>query len=313
VRAPTWIVCVSLALALCVAGCTRPDHHELAARTRFELALSHGRYVEANGLDTFAIVAGEGPDVILLHGDLSSTYTWRHLIEPLARTRRVHAIDLPGHGFSEKPANAPYTTTWMAGHVAAYMQAAGVPSAVIVGNSMGGEVASEVAALYPRVTRGLVLIAPAGLRTEEQEVPDLAVRILRWPVVGDIATIFPFRSHLAGVLRDAYYDPTRVTDIDIDTYYVALRSRNGLAAFVARVRRAASVDRTSIVRTIGAPTLILVGEVDRLVPVSVARRYGETIAKSRTVVIERAGHLPQEERPDATLRAIEEWLGDDSE
>ena len=107
-RAPTWIVCVSLTVSLCVAGCTGPDHRELAARTSFELARSHGRYVEVNGLDTFAIVAGEGPDVILLHGDLSSTYTWRHLIEPLARTRRVHAIDLPGHGFSEKPAKQDF-------------------------------------------------------------------------------------------------------------------------------------------------------------------------------------------------------------
>jgi pimeloyl-ACP methyl ester carboxylesterase len=300
---------VPLAVALCVAACTGPDHHELAARTRFALARNHGSYVEVNGLDTFAIVAGEGPDLILLHGDLSSTYTWRHLIEPLARGLRVHAIDLPGHGFSEKPANAPYTTTWLAGHVAAYMQATGVTSAVIVGSSMGAEVASEVAALYPRLTRGLVLIAPAGLPAEQSMAPRFAVRILRWPLVGEIVARLPFRARLAQLLHDAYYDPTRLTEEDIDAYYVPARSHNGLSAFVARVRRDANVDRTSIVRTIRAPTLIVVGEVDRLVPGSIAQRYRRLVVGSREEVIERTGHLPQEERPDAVLRVIEEWLG----
>lgn len=298
---------IAAILALLVSACAGPDHRDLAASTGFELARRHGRYVEVNGLDTFAIVTGEGPDILLLHGNPASTYSWRHLVEPLARTHRVHAIDLPGYGFSEKPADAPYTVTWLAGHVAAYLQAAGVESAIVVGNSMGGEVASELAALYPRSTRGLVLIAPAGLRSDEPDERPLALRIASLPLLGRLLTKLPFRSVLAGALREAYYDPTLITDADIDAYYAPTRSRNGLTAFLARMRRDTSLDRSGIVRGIRAPTLVILGEVDRLVPLSVGRRYGEIIAGSRVAVIEKAGHVPQEERPDAVLRAIDDW------
>jgi len=298
---------IATSLALFVSACAGPGHRDLAASTSFDLARTHGHFVEVNGLDTFAIVAGEGPDIVLLHGNPSSTYSWRHLIEPRARNHRVHAIDLPGYGFSEKPAEAPFTATWLAGHVAGYLEAAGVESAVVVGNSMGGEVASEFAALYPRSTRGLVLIAPSGLKSDAPDERPLAMRIASLPLLGSVLTTLPFRSVLAGALRDAYYDPTRLTDADIDAYYAPTRSRNGLAAFLARMRRDTTLDRSDIVRQIRAPTLVILGEVDRLVPLSVGHRYGELIAGSRIVVIEKAGHLPQEERPDAVLRAIDVW------
>jgi pimeloyl-ACP methyl ester carboxylesterase len=291
-----------------IAACARSDYRDLAANTRFELARSHGRYVAVNGLDTFVIVEGEGPDIVLLHGNPSSSYTWRHLIEPLAKHHRVHAIDLPGYGFSEKPADAPYTATWMAGHVAAYLQTSGIESAIVVGNSMGGEVASELAALYPRSVRSLILIAPAGLKTESADAPPLAMRIAGLPVVGRLLTRLPLRSVFAGALRDAYYDPSLVSDDDVDAYYAPSNSRNGLAAFLARMHRDPHLDRTAVVATIRAPTLIILGEVDRFVPLSVGRRYGELIPASRVTVIEKAGHLPQEERPDAVLRALDDWL-----
>ena len=298
-----------LIVLLLVAGCSTPDHRDLAATTSYALARAHGRYVDVNGIDTFAIVDGEGPDIVLLHGNPSSTYTWRHLIEPLARRYRVHAIDLPGYGFSEKPADAPYNTTWMAGHVAAYMQAAGVESAVVVGNSMGGEVASELASLYPRSTGGLVLIAPAGLPADAPEKPPLAFRLARWPLVGSLVQNLPLRPMITATLRDAYFDPTAITEADVDAYYAPVRSHNGLTAFFARMQRDMSIDRSDLVRNIRAPTLIIVGEIDRLTPLSVARRYGRLIAGSREVVIGRAGHLPQEEQPDAVLKAMDEWIG----
>jgi pimeloyl-ACP methyl ester carboxylesterase len=291
-----------------VAACGRPDHRDLAAETRFELAHSHGRYVEVNGLDTFVISEGEGPDIVLVHGNPSSSYTWRSLIEPLSRDHRVHALDLPGYGFSEKPADAPYTDTWMAGHIAAYLRGAGIESAIVIGNSMGGEVASELAAVYPRATRGLILIAPAGLKTDAPDERPLAMRIASYPVARRILPYLPLRSVFASTLRDAYYDPSLVTDADVDAYYAPARSRNGLIAFLARMHRDPNLDRTSLVRTIRAPTLVILGELDRLVPLSVGRRYGELIPDSRVVVIEKGGHVPQEERPEAVLQVIEDWL-----
>lgn len=297
-----------VAIALAVVGCTTPDHRQLAEATAFDLARTHGRYVVVNGVDTFAIVMGQGSDIVLLHGNPSSTYSWRHVIEPLARSHRVHAIDLPGYGMSEKPPDAPYHATWFAGHVAAYMEVAGIDRAVVVGNSMGGEVASEVAALYPRRVAGLVLIAASGLPADQPAEMPFALRAARWPGAGTLLSWLPLRPILAATLRDAYYDPALLTDGDIDAYVAPLRSRNGTVAFLTRMRAGDTLDRSRVVATITAPTLVIVGETDRLVPPKVGKRYHELIAASRHVMVAKSGHLPQEETPQALLVLLEDWL-----
>ena len=293
---------------LLLAGCTAPTPKDVAATSDFALAREHGRFLAIGGIETFAITVGEGPDIVLLHGSPLSTYSWRHLIPNLAERYRVHAIDLPGYGFSEKPPDAPYTDSWMAGHVAAYMDAAGIESAVLIGNSTGGEIASEVASIYPRRVRAMVLIAPSGLPTDELEDPPLAIRLARVPLLGALASRLPLRPFLGATLRDAYFDPSLVAESDIDAHTLPLRSRGGLTAFLMRTSREETFDRSMLVRGIRVPTLVLLGEVDRLVPLSVGRRYHDLIAGSDLVVVERSGHLPQEERPEATLVAIGAFL-----
>src|SRR2546427_8478977 len=137
-----------LAAALLRPG-ARPRPAELAAPPPLGLARTQGRFVAVEGLRVFAITLGQGPDVVLLHGTPASTYSWRKVLEPLAARHRVHAIDLPGYGFSDKPADAPYDAAWFARVVAGYLDAAGVARAVLAGNSMGGHVATETAILYP--------------------------------------------------------------------------------------------------------------------------------------------------------------------
>lgn len=297
-----------IAVSLAVAACAAPDHRELAAVTPFELARTHGRHVTVAGIDTFVIVRGEGPDLVLLHGNPSSTYTWRHVIGPLSTDHRVHAIDLPGYGFSEKPGAAPYTSTWLAGHVVEYLKVADIESADLVGSSMGGEVASEIAALFPRSVRRLVLVAPAGLPSNETVEPPAAFRLARWPVFAKLVPWLPLRPLLAATLRDAYFDPSLVSDTDVDAYYTPLRSKNGLRAFFARTTRGPDPDRGPVVSRIEAPTLVVLGEIDRLVPLSVGERYHELVKGSRLERIARAGHLPQEETPRAFLEILERWL-----
>ena len=97
-----------LLAAVLLASCARLPPAELAATTPFGLARTQGRFVAVGGLRVFAITLGQGPDVVLLHGNPASTYSWRRVLEPLAARHRVHAIDLPGYGFSDKPADAPY-------------------------------------------------------------------------------------------------------------------------------------------------------------------------------------------------------------
>jgi pimeloyl-ACP methyl ester carboxylesterase len=307
-RRPRLLALVSLLVL--VAACARPAPRELLATTPFALAREHGRFVSIGDLHVFAITLGQGRDVLLLHGNPSSTYTWRGVIEPLAKRYRVHAIDLPGFGFSDKPEGAPYTTDWLAHRALDYLDAAGVDRAVIVGNSMGGHVASEIAMIAPERVSALVLIAASGLQVESDEEPPLAMRIATWPVIGPILRALPSKPLVASALRDAFYDPSRVTDTDVDVYYAALRSRGGLDAFLTRMGQSIPPDRADRVRTIDAPTLVITGDTDRIVDPAVSDRYHDMIADSELVIFDRTGHLPQEERPRRTVAEIERFLDD---
>jgi pimeloyl-ACP methyl ester carboxylesterase len=297
------VVCLAL-----LVGCAHPQPAELARTTAWATARDHGHYVGVNGLRLFTITLGGGRDVVLLHGYPASTYSWRKVIEPLAARYRVHAIDLPGFGFSDKPSDASYDTAWLAGAVLGYLDAERIPRAVLVGNSMGGAVATEAAIVQPERVAALVLLGAAGLPETEAGGRPLSFRMLAWPVIGPVLRELPARGRVRTRLREAVYDPSVITDADVDAYYAPLRTVGGANAFLARLRQQTTEDRAARVRTIRAPTLVITGDTDRLVPSATARRYHELIAGSELLVLEQTGHIPQEERPERVVAEVTRWV-----
>lgn len=292
-------------LALAACGGARPS--ELARTAPDPVARAQGRFVTVDGLQLFAITLGEGRDVVLLHGNPASTYTWRKVLAPLAARYRVHAIDLPGYGFSDKPDDgARYTTAALANDVVGYLDVVGARRAVLVGSSMGGDVASEAAILHPDRVAALVLVDAAGL--PGMDGYPLAMRMTGWPVIGPLLRALPARGRVRDGLRHAVYDPTQITETDVDAYYTPLRSAGGTNAFVARMHERASEERAARVRTIVAPTLVITGDSDRVVPPMIAARYHALIAGSELLVMPQTGHLPQEERPAETVAAVARWV-----
>ena len=293
-------------LVLLVA-CTHPKPADLVRTAAWPTAREHGRYVTVHDLRLFAITLGKGRDVVLLHGNPASTYSWRKVMEPLAARYRVHAIDLPGFGFSDKPADASYDIGWLTTAVLGYLDAERIPRAVLVGNSMGGAVATETAIVEPGRVVALVLLGAAGLPEAETAGPPLSFRMLTWPVIGPVLRALPARGRVRSRLREAVYDPSTITETDVEAYYAPLRSEGGTNAFLARLRRNTKEDRSPRVRTIRAPTLVITGDTDRLVPPATARRYHELIAGSELLVLERTGHIPQEERPERVVAEVTRW------
>ena len=286
------IVCLAL-----LVGCVHPQPAELARTAPWATARDHGRYVAVNGLRLFAIPLNP-----------ASTYSWRKVMGPLAARYRVHAIDLPGFGFSDKPRDASYDTAWLAGAVLGYLDAERIPRAVLVGNSMGGAVATEAAIVQPERVAALVLLGAAGLPEAEAGGRPLSFRMLAWPVIGPVLRELPARGRVRTRLREAVYDPSVITDADVDAYYAPLRTAGGANAFLARLQQTTSEDRAARVRTIRAPTLVITGDTDRLVPPATARRYHELISGSELLVLEQTGHIPQEERPERVVGEITRWV-----
>lgn len=250
--------------------------------------------------------SGDPLPLVLIHGTSASLHTWEAWATDLSATRRVISFDLPGFGLTGPNAEGDYRAPRYVAFVRQLLGRLGVGRAVIVGNSLGGEIAWQLALADPARVAGLVLVDAAGFDFVPESVP-LGFRVARWPVVREaMRWVLPRRAIENSVL-DVYGDPSRVTPALVDRYYeLALREGNR----VALMQRMDQMTPGPVERLgeIKVPTLILWGGRDRLIP----PRWGEAFAKgipgSQLVVFPKLGHVPQEEDPAATLAALRDWL-----
>src|SRR5664279_3840833 len=143
----------------------------------------HDRRVSVGGINTQYLEAGTGPPVLLLHGHEQSATSWRWVIPALARTHRVLALSLPGHGETDPAVGGYAPGRDLTPFVADFLTVLGVGSLDLVGNSVGGSVALRLALANPGAVRTLTLVASAGLGREVH--PLLALDTL--PGIGELA------------------------------------------------------------------------------------------------------------------------------
>lgn len=291
-----------LALAFAVAACRAPaisQDQRYPAGTPFT-----ARELQVEGTKLRYIDTGHGIPVVLLHGLGASMYSWRKNIAPIAAAGfRVIAFDNRGFGFSDEP-DSGYDNASYAHLTVALLDSLRLADAVLVGHSMGGAIAAEVAIEYPQRARGLVLIASAGLGAREQ----VLLRLARWPVVGPALLALRGRGLTGRILRSTYADPGKVTEGDVDQYYAPV-ARAGYGRTLRRVLRQFRFDGLDHrLDRIAAPTLVLWGEQDRLVPLSVGRALAAGIPRSALLTVAHAGHSVQEETPDEVNRLVIKFL-----
>jgi pimeloyl-ACP methyl ester carboxylesterase len=250
---------------------------------------------------------GSGPAVVLVHGLLSSLYTWKDVVPALAATHDVVALDLPGFGLSDQPADLGFADFPRA--VLGLMDRLGIEKAALVGNSMGGATVALVAAEQPERVTALVLLDAAGFNLGPAERP--AMIALAMSPAGVLVGALPGkRLVVESSLRQVFHDDSRVTPERVSEYLAAL-SRPGTFPSI-RSLGASFGDRTRLVSEalprIQAPTLVLWGDDDRWIPLAHADLFVAAIPGSRKVVIPACGHVPQEERPEEVARQLREFL-----
>jgi len=252
------------------------------------------RWISAGDAKVRAVIAGRGePTLVLIHGFGDHLMTWRAVFDRLAVDYRVLAFDLPGFGASEKP-SARYTLDAMTDRVRGLLGEIDGP-VVLVGHSMGGEIALATALALPDQVRALVLIAPAGFDIGLAGIADSmtsrrAALIAIWEAAR--SSLLPL--HDPGWLGEPAdrvgYDPS------FDPAYRASTSAvleefdfQGLG------QRAAGVTR---------PVLLIWGSADPIVPLRVAEQVQGVLPCTRLAVLDRAFHRPQVERPDTVAALI---------
>ncbi len=235
------------------------------------------RDVQIDGMRIHLAEAGEGRGLILLHG-LSATHAnWEHTIPAFADRWRVIAPDLPGHGKSAKP-DAPYTIDFYAGVIRSLGRELGVREAVVMGNSLGGQIAIELGLSYPTWTRALVLAAPAGGFAS-------AVRTFGWAIG---AATGPRLLRLT----------ERLVAEDFPAF----------ARAVSRSLAGAIAAGQQPLHRLRQPTLFVWGRQDRMIGLAGGRRLVHAVRQARLVVLEKCGHLPMLEQAEEFNRVAADFL-----
>jgi pimeloyl-ACP methyl ester carboxylesterase len=272
------------------------------------------RHIDLHGHHVSYRMAGEGPALVLLHGLTGSSTTWREVMPALAERHTVLAPDLLGHGESAKP-RGDYSLGAFASGVRDLMVALGMERATVVGHSLGGGVAMQMAYQFPQRCERLVLVSSGGLG-KEVSILLRAVSIpgseLVMPVILHPAVAGPLESLTATVGRGRLR--LGVRGREIWRSYRGLTETHGRMAFIHTVRSVIDVGgqrvsaRDRLYLAGGVPTLIVWGDQDRIIPVEHAHAAHELMPGSELVIVPGAGHFLPFETPAPFLEALEAFL-----
>ena len=251
-----------------------------------------------------------GPPLLFVHGLSGCWQNWLENIPHFARTHRVVALDLPGFGASPMP---PWEITIPAygRFVRDFCERLGIDRCSIVGNSMGGFIASEVAITEPERVDDLTLVSAAGITwaRARREPAVMAARVGRaaMPALLKLQTSSMRRQRLRrSAFQGVFFDPNGLRrEMLWENFVPAMKS----PGYFDAMRNLVGYDIRDRLEEIGVPTLIVWGRNDRVVPVPAALSYKKRIGDNAELVIfDECGHVPQIERPVRFNRVLERFL-----
>ena len=268
------------------------------------------RFLALDGMQVH--LRDEGPrtdsvPIVLVHGTSASLHTWDGWAAALRGSRRVIRFDLPGFGLTGPSPDQDYSLGAYTRFTRQLLDSLGVSRFAIAGNSLGGEVAWEVAAAAPDRVAALILVDAAGYPIVSQSVP-IGFRMARTQSLAWLFTRILPRSVVTSSVRSVYGDPSRVTDSLVTRYYELTLREGNRASLPRRFAQSANGADSARIATVRAPTLIMWGGRDGLIPPDHAGRFARDIPGSRIALFPELGHVPHEEDPVRTAAAARAFL-----
>jgi pimeloyl-ACP methyl ester carboxylesterase len=236
--------------------------------------------------------------IMLLHGLGDSAITWTWIIAPLARDHAVYAVDLPGYGLSNLPAGCTFSTLeQMREMLVAFLRDVIGQPALVVGNSLGGWLAVKLAWATPALVRGIMLLDAGGAPLEgraswEPFVETIAVRDLK-------AARLVFRQMFGAIPPPLLYLGQRSLQ--------ELFQRQVVREFVATVQEDEFIHPAEL-HGLLVPAALIWGLSDRFLPHGSLEFFREHLPNAELLLLKHCGHLPQRERPRATVRFIRHFI-----
>ncbi len=276
----------------------------------------HLRWASLSNATVNYVDVGEGPALVFVHGLTGCWQNWLENIPHFARSHRVIALDLPGFGFSPMPTEK-ISINGYAGVLDELLDELDIERAAVVGNSMGGFIGAELAIEYSTRVERLVLVSAAGLTTVEIH-NDKALAMLR--VAENVLAFGAAQIALRSDTLSRRARLRKVLMLVIAAHPDRLPARltaeqvrgAGKPGFMDALEALGTYPLSDRLERIEAPTLVLWGEKDRLVPLRDADRFIEAIgANARKLVYDDTGHMAMLERPARFNADVESFLAED--
>jgi pimeloyl-ACP methyl ester carboxylesterase len=275
-----------LAVLILAAVLYTPDKARAKLEAKYHVGPADYRDVVGVRLRLLDSGPRDAPVVILLHGFGASLETWDYWASRLLTAGfRVIRFDLPGFGLTGPDPTGDYSDQRSLQVLEAVMDQLGVTRASLIGNSLGGKLAWSFAS--PGFAYGKTPELPWMVRLLPYTLPRMLVRMS---------------------LKPAYGDPSRLSKATVTRYRDMMLAPGVRAAMIARMGQVMLVDPLPELRTIEAPTLILWGEKDGMIPVSNAADYLRAMPNAEVMEFPRLGHVPFEEAPGVTLPVTRQFL-----
>ena len=272
------------------------------------------RWINLDGARMRYLYAGSGPALLLVHGLLGYSFSWRFTIPALAQHATVYAVDLMGTGFSDRPPDLDCSFRASAQRLLRFMDATGIASCDLLGTSHGGAVSMMLAALASKRIRRLILVDPVNPWSAHGK--HLSV-LLSNPVV---APMFLTLAPRVRILDEFYHrrmfgDPRRIPPDSLEGYRKPMRIPGsyeyGLAVLRSWNRDLRELESV-LPRIADIPTLLTWGTLDTAVDPASAQQLQQRLHDCRLLMFKGVGHLPYEEVPEEFNRTVTAFLSANS-
>lgn len=259
------------------------------------------RFYDVGGVRTRSIEAGEGPPIVFLHGGGGHAETWVRNLGPHSGDRRCYAIDMLGHGFTDAPADADYTTAEVIDHVVRFLDTAGIDRADFCGESFGGRVSAWMAIKHPDRVNALVLNTSGGLpATSDRHQGDVKDLLARTTASLATASDEAVRSRLEWL----FADPSRVPEEFVrirQAIYARPGIKNSLTKLFGRIFDPEDAKQYWLTAErlggISAPALVIWSDHNPIHSWQEAKAGFSHIPDVEFHLIKEAAHWPQYEQP----------------
>ena len=269
-------------------------------------------FVEINGMNVHYRDEGNPKDslpIVLIHGTGASLHTFDAWTSNLKANRRVIRMDLPAFGLTGPFPDRIYSIENYVTFIEQFLASQNIEKCLLVGNSLGGNIAWNYTLKNPSTVEKLILIDAAGYPFKSESKP-IAFTLAQTPIINNLLTVITPRFMAKASVENVYADKTKVSDALANRYFdLTLRAGN----------RRALVDRMTMIEDtlayknipkIKQPTLVLWGDQDKLIPLNNANRFHKDLPNSTLVILKNVGHVPMEENPEESLKVVMDFLND---